>query len=129
MPCRAARGHGEPGLPPRNRTRRFGIEAGSGTQRAPSVLRGIAAPMSPGPVKTKKNIHFEFSQELVKQPLLYQLNRQFDVVINIRGASVTDEGGFIALELEGDEAEVARVITYLRDKGVQVSEGLGGAGR
>ncbi len=79
-------------------------------------------------MKTKKNIHFEFSQELVKQPLLYQLNRQFDVVVNIRGASVTDEGGFIALELEGEQAEVERVLQYLRDTGVQVSEGLGGAG-
>ncbi|MCC6673339.1 MAG: NIL domain-containing protein [Planctomycetes bacterium] len=77
-------------------------------------------------MKTKKNIHFEFSQELVRTPLLYQLNRQFDVVINIRGASVTEEGGFVALELEGEQAEVDRVMTYLRDKGITVGEGLGG---
>ena len=73
----------------------------------------------------KKNIHFEFSQELVKQPLLYQLNRKFDVVINIRGASVTDEGGFLALELEGEEPEVDRVLQYLKDTGVEVADGLG----
>ena len=73
----------------------------------------------------KKNIHFEFSQELVKQPLLYQLNRKFDVVINIRGASVTDEGGFLALELEGEEPEVDRVLRYLKDTGVEVADGLG----
>ena len=78
-------------------------------------------------MKTKKNIHFEFSQELVRQPLLYQLNRQFaDVVINIRGASVTEVGGFIALELEGESAELERVMQYLRGLGVQVQEGLGG---
>ena len=78
-------------------------------------------------MKTKKNIHFEFSQELVRQPLLYQLNRQFaDVVINIRGASVTEEGGFIALELEGESAELERVMQYLRGLGVEVQEGLGG---
>ena len=77
-------------------------------------------------MKTKKNIHFEFSQELVRQPLLYQLNRQFDVVVNIRGASVTEEGGFIALELEGDTGEVDRVLSFLRDLGVTVGEGLGG---
>ncbi len=73
----------------------------------------------------KRNIHFEFSQELVKQPLLYQLNRKFDVVINIRGASVTDEGGFMALELEGDVEEIERVMNFLRDQGVEVGEGLG----
>jgi ABC-type methionine transport system ATPase subunit len=76
-------------------------------------------------VKTKKTIHFEFNQELVKEPLLYKINRSFDVVVNIRGASVTDEGGFIALELEGEEAEVGRVLSYLRDQGVKLGEGLG----
>lgn len=75
---------------------------------------------------TKKNIHFEFSQELVQQPLLYQLNRQFDVVVNIRGASVTEKGGFIALELEGDEAELDRVMTYIIGQGIEVRDGLGG---
>ncbi len=74
----------------------------------------------------KKTIHFEFSPELVKQPLLYQLNRKFDVVINIRGASVSEEGGFIALELEGSEEEITRVLTFLEDQGVEFAEGLGG---
>ena len=73
----------------------------------------------------KRNIHFEFSQELVRQPLLYQLNRQFDVVINIRGASVSDQGGFIALELEGAEAEIEKIMRYLHDRGIEVVEGLG----
>ena len=76
-------------------------------------------------VKTKKNIHFEFSQDLVREPLLYQINRSFDVVVNIRGASVTDEGGFIALEREGTDDELQRVLDYLRDQGVKLGEGLG----
>lgn len=86
------------------------------------------SPATPGrtlPVKTKKNIHFEFSQELVREPLLYKINRSFDVVVNIRGASVSDQGGFIALELEGEDAEVERVMSYLREQGVKLGEGLG----
>lgn len=78
-------------------------------------------------MKTKKNIHFEFSQELVREPLLYRINRKFDVVVNIRGASVTDQGGFIALELEGENQEIERVMDYLREQGCQVDEGLGGS--
>jgi ABC-type methionine transport system ATPase subunit len=77
-------------------------------------------------VKTKKNIHFEFSQDLVREPLLYRINRKFDLVVNIRGASVTDQGGFIALELEGEDQEIERVVSYLREQGCQVAEGLGG---
>ena len=75
---------------------------------------------------TKKNIHFEFSQDLVREPLLYQINRSFDVVVNIRGASVSDEGGFIALELEGADSEIQRVLDYLLGQGVKLGEGLGG---
>ncbi|MEC7584722.1 MAG: NIL domain-containing protein [Planctomycetota bacterium] len=74
-------------------------------------------------MKTKKNIHFEFSQDLVSEPLLYKINRSFDVIVNIRGASVTDEGGFIALELEGESEEINRVMEYLRGQGVNVHEG------
>lgn len=76
-------------------------------------------------MKNKKKIHFEFNQNLVKEPLLYQINRSFDVVVNIRGASVSDEGGFIALELEGTDAELERVLDYLRGQGVKIGEGLG----
>jgi len=76
-------------------------------------------------VKIKKNIHFEFAQEMVREPLLYKINRSFDVIVNIRGASVSDEGGFMALELEGEEAEVDRVVEYLKGQSVKLGEGLG----
>ncbi len=76
----------------------------------------------------KKHIHFEFNQELVKEPLLYQLNRKFDVVVNIRGASVSAEGGFVALELEGAQEEIDKVLAYLRSRNIEVGEGMPKAG-
>ena len=76
-------------------------------------------------VKIKKNIHFEFAQDLVREPLLYKINRSFEVVVNIRGASVSDEGGFMALELEGEQTEIERVLAFLSEQGAKVGEGLG----
>ncbi|MCU0866894.1 MAG: NIL domain-containing protein [Planctomycetes bacterium] len=76
-------------------------------------------------MKIKKNIHFEFDQELVREPLIYKINRAFEVVVNIRGASVNEQGGFIAAELEGEAAEVDKVLDYLRGLGIRVGEGLG----
>jgi ABC-type methionine transport system ATPase subunit len=73
-------------------------------------------------VKVKKTIHFEFSQDLVKEPLLYQLTRQFDVVTNIRAASVTDVGGFVVLEMEGEEDVVKSALEYLRELGIEATE-------
>ncbi|MCA8951503.1 MAG: NIL domain-containing protein [Planctomycetes bacterium] len=76
-------------------------------------------------MKIKKNIHFEFEQEMVREPLLYRINRSFDVVVNIRGASVTDQGGFMALELEGETGEVEKVVDFLKSQAVKLGEGLG----
>jgi ABC-type methionine transport system ATPase subunit len=73
-------------------------------------------------VKVKKTIHFEFAQNLVKEPLLYQLTRQFDVVTNIRAASVTEEGGFVVLEMEGEEEVIDSALEYLRGMGIDASE-------
>lgn len=71
---------------------------------------------------TKKTIHFEFSQGLVKEPLLYLLARKFDVMTNIRAASVTDEGGFVVLEVEGDDAVIREAMDYLSEQGIKVTE-------
>jgi hypothetical protein len=74
-------------------------------------------------VKSKRFIHFEFDQEQVKEPLLYRLSRTFaDVEINIRGASVTPEGGFVALELQGEPPAIERVLEYLRARNITVIE-------
>ena len=89
-----------------------------------AVLEGIVPP--PSALKTKKTIHFETTPEQTRQPLVYQLGKQFDIVPNIRGASITEEGGFVALELEGEVDKIERALEYLRSLGIQVEEGLGG---
>lgn len=73
----------------------------------------------------KTHINFELSEELVVTPLLYRLNRKFDVVVNVRRASVTEDGGYYGLELEGDEDEINRVVAFLEELGADVIEGLG----
>ena len=68
----------------------------------------------------KRKVFLTFPQKLIKEPIIYDLGRNFPVVTNIRGASVTDEIALIALMLEGEEAEVARAVEYLNSKGVKV---------
>lgn len=75
----------------------------------------------------KKQLEIEFSQDMVKQPLVYQLNRKFDVVINLRAGQWTEEGGYLRLELEGTPEEIERVLTFLRDEGVSVKDVEAGA--
>lgn len=61
-----------------------------------------------------------FPERLIKQPLLFNLVNRFQVVPNIRGASVTDTIAILSLQLEGEEAKVEEAVKYLIDEGVQV---------
>lgn len=74
-------------------------------------------------MKIRKHIHFDFDQDQVKEPLLYRLSRTFEAVeINIRGASVNPDGGFVALELHGEPEGIEKVMEYLRARKIKVVE-------
>lgn len=68
----------------------------------------------------KKRVYLTYPKEQVKEPLLYQCGQLFKVVTNIRQASVSDKIGLVALELEGDPAEIEKAIKFFIEKGVKV---------
>ena len=61
-----------------------------------------------------------FPERLIKQPLLFTLVKSFQVVPNIRGASVTDTIAILSLELEGDDDKVEEAVQYLLGEGVLI---------
>jgi ABC-type methionine transport system ATPase subunit len=73
----------------------------------------------------KRKIYCTFPKEMVKEPLLYNLGKNFNVIPNIRGASITDEVGLVYLELEGEIAEIEKALDYLRSRKVRLDEVAG----
>ncbi len=74
-----------------------------------------------GPMeRIRERYYLSSPRELIKQPLLYQLVKKFDLVFNIRGASVSEEMGLVALEFEGTSDQIERALTWLRSAGVTV---------
>lgn len=69
---------------------------------------------------TRAKFYLTYPQRLVREPLIYQMSRKFDVVFNVRGASVNEEIGIIALELDGDQAVIEAAVEWLREQGVTV---------
>ena len=65
-------------------------------------------------------LRFTFSPENVGEPIVYDLGRQFGLTSNIRRANVTRDGGWVVLELLGDEADLQRAIEWAKGKGVIV---------
>jgi ABC-type methionine transport system ATPase subunit len=77
------------------------------------------------PIKTRKEpvrerIYLTFPKDLIKEPILSLLAKQFDIVFNIRGSTVTAEMGLVALEIDGKSTEVEKAIGWLKEKGVMV---------
>jgi hypothetical protein len=68
----------------------------------------------------KQRVKFTFPQELITLPIIYELGKNFDVVTNIRRADVTEDRGWVVLELDGDLQEIERGIQWVTSKGVRV---------
>jgi len=68
----------------------------------------------------KQRVYCTFPKDQIQQPILYNLGRQFQVIPNIRGASISDEMGLVFLELEGEADEVQRAVDFLRERKVKV---------
>jgi len=54
------------------------------------------------------------------QPLIYQMGKKFEVIFNIRQATVNEEVGIMAVELEGERETVKAAIAWLEGEGVKV---------
>ena len=67
-------------------------------------------------VRTK----FTFVEQLIKEPIIWKLAKDFEVITNIRRADVTYERGWVILELEGDQEEIGRSLDWVREQGVRV---------
>lgn len=64
--------------------------------------------------------HIRFPEEKIRQPIIYQIGREYNVVTDVRRADVRDTTGWADVEFSGDTAEVERAIAGLRAKGCVV---------
>ncbi len=70
--------------------------------------------------RIRERYYLSYPASLINQPILYQLVKKFDLVFNIRGASVSEDMGLVAVEFEGTADQLERAIVWLRETGVTV---------
>ncbi len=73
----------------------------------------------------KRRVMFTFPEQLIREPIIYNLGQQFKIVTNIHRADVSESKGWILLELEGDEKEIDNGIAWVTSKGVRVDPAAG----
>ena len=65
-------------------------------------------------------IYLTFSAENVREPIIWKLGREFELVTNIRTAEVRDDMGLVGLELDGEREVIEQAVHWLEKQGVHV---------
>jgi hypothetical protein len=73
----------------------------------------------------RRRLKLIFGAALVKEPVIYQLGRDFEIVTNIRRADVSRDQGWVLLEITGDPDELDRGVAFLESQGVTVEPAEG----
>lgn len=68
----------------------------------------------------KLRVKFTFPPELVREPIIWEVSKRFDLISNIRRADVTSDIAWAVLELEGEQADIERGVSWVTDMGVRV---------
>jgi len=69
---------------------------------------------------SKRRVTFTFNEEQIRDPIIHNLGQQFNLITNIRRADLSEDEGWIVLELEGDENDIEQGIAWVTSKGVRI---------
>lgn len=68
----------------------------------------------------RRQVILTFTPETSSQPIIYNLGQQFNIVTNIRQAEASEDRGWIALELDGQEDDIEAGIAWVISKGIRI---------
>jgi ABC-type methionine transport system ATPase subunit len=80
-----------------------------------SIIPAIA-----GGSYARRRVTLTFPPKLIKEPVIYNMGHRFKVVTNIRGANVSENVGWVTLEIDGEDEEYTKALLYLDQIGVIV---------
>lgn len=72
-----------------------------------------------------EKVRFTFLDRLIKEPVIYRVGRDFEVVTNIRRADIQEGIGWVILELEGEQQAIDNALDWVRSVGVRVDPAVG----
>ena len=67
-------------------------------------------------------VRLTFRGDSLNDPVIYRMGQDYKVVTNIRRADVSEDSGWVELEIDGEPAEVERALDYCRSRGIGVQK-------
>jgi L-aspartate semialdehyde sulfurtransferase ferredoxin len=82
----------------------------------------MPAPPPPVPesIVSSARLHLTFPGHLASEPILHRLATEFGLVTNIRRANIEERGGWVIVEVDGDDDRVADAVVWLAERGLGV---------
>ena len=68
----------------------------------------------------KRRFIFTYPPELIREPVIYNLGEQFNIITNIHSADITEDRGWVVLELEGEEKDIEEGIAWANSRGMRI---------
>ena len=68
----------------------------------------------------KAHWHLTYADELVSEPVLWELSQRFGLHTNIRRANVEEHLAWVIVEVSGDDVDAARA--WLVERGITVED-------
>ncbi len=69
-----------------------------------------------------KRVKLSFPPERIKEPVIYNLGKQFRLKTNILEADLHGDTGWILVEVEGPLRQVERALAWAKDLGIGVED-------
>ena len=68
----------------------------------------------------KRRVILTFTSETIADPIIHTFGQQFNLITNIRRANMTEDRGWIELDIKGKDKDIEDGITWVTSKGVRV---------
>ena len=68
----------------------------------------------------KLRVKFTFPPDQIKEPVIYEVGKRFDLVTNVRRADITAEIAWAVLELDGEKQDLDAGISWVQERGIRV---------
>ena len=68
----------------------------------------------------RQRMKLTYPPDLINQPLIYNMGKQFQVVTNIRRANVSGDRGWMILEITGTDDEIENALAWAKNQGVRI---------
>ena len=69
---------------------------------------------------TKRRVMLTLPGKLYSEPIIHTMGQQFNLVITISQADLTEDRGWVVAELRGEDKDIEAGITWAISKGVRV---------